>query len=576
MSARPAPPLTATSRARWLCGAALALSLLVSAGPAGAFCRIQPPRLWANADGIPVFLNTHLEQFLCHGDCRSFDDLRRVTQIALAKIFDESGARVRFVYNDTTRNFNDRIDGAIHITLRTDTCDEGADADCEESGGLIKNCRLRFCANFEWSSFHPDIVTGKSRSYQGVLIHELLHALGLHHPERCGDTTASALSEGLGTLVATHLYEDDAVALRTLYGTRPQEALAFKSDDGIAWTTATPPPSPMSLAALHTPSGCGAGTDSPMVVSYTRRTGDRAVQFTRFDGIDWTAPAFLPGAATPYRTATACASATDQLIAWQGDYNQITGAVNLFASRTTDGGATWNTQRFGDTTPPGMAAAFDPASGRYITVVRTGGTGILVSQVLSDGPLTFHFLGGLDMRTAEAPSLACGPPAVVGERNCLLAWVSPNWDRFLWFAFGRVVWDDKTPRFDFDARSLYAAPIVMFGTPSVTFVPDPEFPWQLVGHQGEGKVIALKRAASHAPLWQPDPPAEFGVSALAAITSPLGASLSTVRAPSRYTFFLGSMGGDRSKDDPGGRRDPGITPRFPRASLPRLGTIILP
>jgi hypothetical protein len=520
----------------------LALGVILTPLDARAFCRLKPQRQWANPDGIPVFLNTHLKDYLCHGDCGSFADLERVTQVALSKFFDQSGSRVRFVYGGgTERNFHDRIDGAIHITLKFDGCNDGrgADADCKwDDSGNIKNCRLRFCENFEWASFSPVPVNEKSKSYQGVLIHELLHALGLDHPENCKENTASALSEGLGTLLATHLYQDDADALRAIYGGRAQAAFAFRSSDGVNWQVGPSPPLTIAASALHSPSGCGAGTDSPIIVSYPRRLSDRAVQVSRFNGFSWSNPAFLPDAATPYPTATACASAADQLVTWQGDYEPITGNAVTFASRTLDGGASWSTQGFVDTSAPGLGAAFDPASGRYLVAVRTTGSGTLISQVLPDGEPKFHILGDFGLHTAEAPSLACGDPAVVGPKNCLLTWVSTNWDRFLWYAFGSVDTSGKTPVFDFDKTTLYAAPIVMFGTPSVTFTPDRDFPWQLVSHQGNARVIALRRPASHAPLWEPTPPAEFAPTSISALTSPLGASLNTIRAPARWALFL--------------------------------------
>jgi hypothetical protein len=522
--------------------ASVTLGVIAPSFEARAFCRLTPHRQWANPEGIPVFLNTHLEGYLCHGDCTSFADLERTTAIALSKIWEQSGSRARFVYaGGTTRNFHDRIDGAIHITLKTDGCndDSGADADCERDGsGNIKNCRLRFCEDFEWASFSPVPVGEKSKSYQGVLIHELLHALGLDHPENCGDSTASALSEGLGTLVATHLYEDDAVALRTIYGGRAQGAFAFRSNDGLTWQLGPAPHLTMAATALHSPSGCGAGTGSPIIVSYTRRTSDRAVQFSRFDGFSWSNPFNLPNAKSPYPTASACASAADQLIAWQGDYNTVSGNAVTFASRSLDGGATWTTTPFADTSAPGIGAAFDPTSGRYLIALRTTGTGTLMSQVLPDGQPNFHFLGDFGLRTAETPSIACGDPAIVGQRNCLLTWVSTNWDRFLWFAFGRVVMDGKTPKFDFDVTSLFAAPVVMFGTPSVTYVPDRDFPWQLVSHQGNGQVIALRRGPSHAGVWKPSPPVEFAPTSISALTSPIGASINAIRVPSRWAIFL--------------------------------------
>jgi hypothetical protein len=405
----------------------------------------------------------------------------------------------------------------------------------------VKSCRIKFCPNHEWASYFPIPLGVKAASFQGVLIHELLHTLGLDHPENCNEDVASALTPGfLPSLESTHLFEGDATALRAIYDNRPQVALSFQSTDGVTWQPGVAPPAIIGASALHSPAGCGAGTGSPIVVSYTQRI-DHAVQFTRFDGLSWATPKAVRTAVTPYPTASACASDQDQVIVWQGDYNKQIGNAFLFKSRTLDGGGSWIHERFGDTSAPGVAAAFDPASQRYVTVVRTGGAGQLVSQVLSDGPPTFHALGTLAMRSSEIPSLACGDPAVVGARNCLLAWVSTDWDRFLWYAFGQVKTTANGPVFAFDTTGLGVTPIVLFGTPSVTYVPGAKLPWQLVSHQGNGAVIALERSTNQGQLWQPAPPATFTPGNSTAITSPTGASLTAARALARFTFFLSGL-----------------------------------
>jgi hypothetical protein len=531
-----------TRRAAAVAAVLLAAAILGSEGTAQAFCRLPSKQLWPKPDGVPVFLNTHLTSFICSGDCGSFDDLRRTVQIALSKIFDQSGSRLRFFYaGDVTRNFNDHIAGAVHVTLHTKECSaaRAANADCKVSGTTVKSCRLEFCANKEWHSFFPSELGETSTSFQGVLIHELLHTAGLDHPENCGETTASALTPGfLPALHSTHLFEGDATALRELYGARTQGAFAFKSSDGLTWQVGPAPPITVAASALHSPAGCGAGTDSPILVSYPSRFG-HAVELTRFNGLSWTNPTTLREAVSPYPTAAACASAADQIVAWQGEYNQDSGNAFLFVSRTLDGGATFMHQRLVDTAAPGVAAAFDPASQRYIAVQRTAGAGVLFSQVVPDGEPNFHFFKGLQIRSAEPASLACADPAIVGEDNCLITWVSTNWDRFLFYAFGRVAAaENGTPAFQFDLANLYAEPVPLFGPASVTHVRDPKVPWQLVSHQGNGTVVALHKQAGHSLPWEPAPPVEFGPSFTSAITSPLGASLSAVRAPSRFAMFL--------------------------------------
>jgi hypothetical protein len=537
------------TRAALVAAVFLAATTLAAAGTAQAFCRLPTKQLWPKPDGVPVFLNTHLTSFLCSGDCSSFDDLRRTVQIALSKIFDQSGSRLRFFYaGDVTRNFNDHIAGAVHVTLHTKECSavRAANTDCNVSGTTVKSCRVEFCANKQWHSFFPSELGETTTSFQGVLIHELLHTAGLDHPENCGETTASALTPGfLPSLHATHLFEGDATALRALYGARTQAAFAFKSSDGLAWQVGPAPPITVAASALHSPAGCGAGTDAPILVSYPSRFG-HAVELTRFDGLSWTNPTTLREAVSPYPTAAACASATDQIVAWQGEYNQDSGNAFLFVSRTLDGGTTFTHQRLVDTAAPGVTAAFDPASQRYITVQRTAGAGVLFSQVVPDGEPSFHVFKGFQIRSAEPASVACADPAIVGEDNCLITWVSTNWDRFFFYAFGRVApAENGTPAFQFDLANMYAEPLPLFGPASVTHAGDPKFPWQLVSHQGNGTVVALQKPVSHALLWTPAPPVEFAPSNISAITSPIGASLRAVRAPSRFAMFLTGFAGAR-------------------------------
>jgi hypothetical protein len=499
---------------------------------------------WASANGIPVQVNTSLPGHLCTAvACPTLDDLRRVTQVAMDDIFESGGANVRFTYpGDANIDEDDFIPGGIHVTVSRRACEvEGGYGDARDFNhdGYIDSCRVELCRG-DWTSMTPEFENFENQKpFQKVVTHELLHCLGLDHPADCAQQHTATILNAQGAPARHHLFEDDMDGLRMVYGTRNQTIHAFASSDGLSWSPSVAPPALANQLVMSRLSACQTASGNAMFVSFPDINGNHSVIASRFDGSTWTTPNLLTLAASPYHTGTACASSTDALVAWLGGYDLDTGDTSLYVSRTTNGGATWTIsliERFAGSNV-GVAATYDPASGRYLMAHRQDGNSAVRTTVFPDGVSTTLNWGSDRIRSADSVGLACGDPAVVGPRNCMLTWVSTEWDRFLHWVKGSIQ-DDPLgqPIFVFDSTHVQADAIVVFGQPSVAYTGDPAYPWLLSFHH-DRLVRVLRHGPSDATTWQPVPPVAIGVAGVQAITSPILGTLDPSRGISRFVLF---------------------------------------
>ncbi len=503
------------------CVLTVVVSLLVfSSSPAYAFCP-SGTGPWALDDlPLPVYLNNNLDDLICStSDCSSFAQLRRSTDVTLDEYYDNSGSKLRLFYAGTTdADIGEVIDNSIHVFASNNCTDAPGVAAWgdTDADGTIDFGKVRMCANFRgrpvsWESF-PSVTSSippLNYSWQGVMAHEVGHTLGFDHPEVCSQNFKSIMgTTQANTEEGHHLYKDDIDAYQTTYLFRSDKDVNFKqSANGLDWGNGFSPPDDMKVA-LSRLSASNTSASPATFVSFPSDAFPRFVDVWRYDAGRWK---HLPTpflAATNYHTGTASRDSLDEAaVAWLGGYNNITGRQSVFLSTTTNAGTTWNLKVIADgvnqTTNAGLGATYDPESGNYVVVWRDSFDRITSRVDAPDAPIRNYLMtpgGNQFLRASDSVSISCGPSDVVGPENCIVAWSDTGWNRTLRWAHAHVDISDDGPQLKLGP--IHGQGYIIFGTPSVSYWSNGQFPWELVFHQGGRTAYSLQKTASIDADWQ--------------------------------------------------------------------------
>jgi hypothetical protein len=182
----------------------------------------------------------------------------------------------------------------------------------------------------------------------------------------------------------------------------------------------------------------------------------------------------------------------------------------------------------------GVTATYDPESDRYIVMWR-GSSGAERNSILYSVPdlspnpwkLT-NATGSGDIKAADTPSIACGPKAVVGDYNCLVAWVDAfHWQRPVRWTQARV-----TAAGQLEMLGIKTHGYVTVGSPSVAYWSDGEFPWIIAVYQGGTTTYTWRKKGSHDEKFQD----ERGFSFLPKVSLPAAASRLSSTGEQAYVF----------------------------------------
>lgn len=461
---------------------------------------------------IPVYLNENIADDLCpNSTCGSFNDIERTVIAVLDEYYHMTGGELRFRYaGETTEPPYAIIDGAIHIYASAGDCGGPLavaapgydDDDVDKLGGKIRICRSNAGSSINWDTFHPG--AGKV-SFHSVLLHELGHLIGMDHIEVCSSGTpqASIMRMSYSSFVSEHLQRPDMKAVHLKWGTRETIGRPKWTFNGTSWADGG------GLPPIHSNRVLGR-----FAATNTRTAGNNvyvawadwtlaALWFSRYTPADWSV---LTGFFEPtiYHPGVASKSTSEVFLTWLGNRDSISGKQDVLARRSSDGGYSFDTEeKVSDATTKtanaGVTATYDPESDRYIVIWR-GSSGaernsIIYRVVDSPNPwkLATRAVGGEDIKAAGTPCIACGPKAVVGEYNCLVAWVDAfHWQRPVRWTQARVTEDGKL-----DMLGIKTHGYVTVGSPSVAYWSDSHFPWLITLYQGGATTYTWIKEASH-------------------------------------------------------------------------------
>ncbi len=479
---------------------------------------------------IPVYLNALIDEDLCPSStCGTMNDIRRTVISVLDEYYHMTGGQLRFRYaGETTEPRYATIDGAIHVygshppspprECDFEHCDcsggtgatAGLHPDGSKYGGLITICRSSsFGGPINWDTFHPG--AGKT-SFHSVLLHELGHLVGMAHIEtdHCSSDPppTSIMHRDNRDLVSEHLQRPDMRAVHFTWGTRETIGRPKWTPNGTSWADGGGSPPIESKRVLGRFAATNTRTAGNNVYVAWADGTLGVLWFSRYTPTDWSV---LSGFFEPtiYHPGVASKSTSEVFLTWLGNRDSISGKQDVLARRSSDGGFSFGPEEevsdaTTNTANAGVTATYDPSSDRYIVIWR-GSSGAerntiiyrVVDLSLFPWKLT-SAVGGGDIKAAGTPSIACGPQAVVGEYNCLVAWVDAfHWQRPVRWTQARVTAAGKL-----DMLGIRTHGYVTVGSPSVAYWSDGEFPWLITLYQGGTTTYTWIKRASHGANFQ--------------------------------------------------------------------------
>jgi len=228
---------------------------------------------------------------------------------------------------------------------------------------------------------------------------------------------------------------------------------------------------------------------------------------SRYTPTDWSV---LSGFLEPtiYHPGVACKSTNEVLLTWLGNRDAVSGLQDVLVRRSLNGGFSFEPEEevsdsLTKTANAGVHATYDPASDCYIISWRgsfASDRNTIIYRVLGLSPHPWKLSSGpdLDIKAADTPCIACGPKEIVGEYNCLVAWVDAfHWQRPVRWTQARVTSDGKLEMLPIKTHGY-----VTVGSPSVAYWNNGDFPWIIALNQGSGRTYTWRKRARHSENFQ--------------------------------------------------------------------------
>lgn len=320
--------------------------------------------------------------------------------------------------------------------------------------------------------------------FDGSLLHELGHDLGLGHPDDCGDpnyaticpTTmgqqtlgCGAMSPNLGVQSRDVFGDDDQDGLRALYGQRTVQSLRSFERSG-SWYE-LPSVTFTNLTGYVSASSSPIVSGSVLIAGYSR--GGDVPQATRWDYASTTfTPLTIPTFSLAGGALGAAQSTTTEYVVSHSA--RMSSDFRRWSRRTTVstravGGSGWTSVQtnpsanaLDDSYAAGVNTAYDSRSGRLLFAFRAN-DGRVVLQAHSGG--TFTNFVDTNTFTLSNPAIACAETSAV-SRNCILVFweETPPASRLQWREFGFNVSGGVA---SWNPGSVRTEPWLLHGTPRV-------------------------------------------------------------------------------------------------------------
>ena len=266
----------------------------------------------------------------------------------------------------------------------------------------------------------------------------------------------------------------------------------------------------------------------------------RQIYIARANSAAWTLMhTHVTFGATESHPAIVAEDASTVRLFYLSNYNAQTATTKLFLETTTNGGGSFdggtsmeNLYPLADfeTRAPGVAATYDPATGKYISMWRD-----------RRGRLKYHIEGNSNefrfssLVSTDTPSISCSPNTVTSSFNCLLAWRDANHWR------GRILWTQcRVEALTLFNDNLVCNPPATLnfwteGAPSIAWVGElGSFTWQLAFKQ-YGLVWTMRKRGTPSDDWEDLDLTGFGVPT-PEYTNPVVGARDVPTADRRYIF----------------------------------------
>ncbi len=361
--------------------------------------------------------------------------------------------------------------------------------------------------------------------FKTIVHHELVHCLGIHHPQECGLQEQALM--GTNDQRSNGFRSYDVRNLELLYGLRNQKAVSTWNlgPSFAAWTSELQAPIDGWANARGNVSACNGFAINGGRFAYSE---DGAIYYGSKGTSTIARVSSTPagGTAATQRPAISCGPDGSFMLSWVEQPSLATSIQRhqLFQNNqvidSTSALPSGDGVGFGDS----LAGAFDPVTGRHLIAWTSNAGSALFGNTMyvwvsGQDPSHVHsgralVVASTPYELAGRPSIACAPAALVGSNNCLVTWVTQAWRSTVMYGFGRVVLgaDDYATTFSLDPSTVTDSQIVMIGTPTVAATGQSSTPWAMVGMANDTLLRAWTRGPSGSWVFRSEKSINFGFS----------------------------------------------------------------
>jgi hypothetical protein len=389
--------------------------------------------------------------------------------------------------------------------------------------GLIYFCtRNEDADSIIWLPWYENTASNPLSRFIPTLQHELLHVLGLLHPNdrKAGCDTTVDVDAQFTTVMRdfsgpSRLSREDIRFLNDHFGLRTSNARQQMSGSGSAWSpSAVTPPSQLA-STMGRPAATNNLSGTNLYIAL-RAASENSLYVSRVSPeLAWSYLSSVPSANAPYLPALSYSSNRNLVLAYQW---HATGAGNsaarLAIRASSNGGSSWTSEsRYSQafSQDGGLSSTYDPASGQWLFVM-TGtnpvGRGRRIRFfTLNPGDVAEHLPD--DWTTGDVPSISCAPGTEVNY-NCLLTWQDDTWRPGVSYSFCRVIRASPTgdirldclPKRHHGYYSVGSAPVSYAGAQFV-------YPWQIALSQGGQTLYTWRRDSNDDSSWVTQVPISY-------------------------------------------------------------------
>ena len=459
---------------------------------------------WANYDSVPVYLHPDVPGNLLHSSDPSSNwtvgEVEAEIRWALDRVHDSYADIPNFYYAGLSQcpsGARCTFPGAVHIQLVEAPTNADEAAVCSgfaayhgHVDGLIDPGRTinlnrsalsgfpALCSIFWTHWAKVGTLPPRTATLTGILVHEMLHVLGLSHlrdcgTEQCFDSLTCSVAEinALESREGHSYFLYDVLAIQSRYGLSYPTSSDHLESNGPSWWSLGPW---SSVPPLTHGADATVSQDNYMYVGWSDPAAFQpTIMKWEWWGISWTGYGVAPVTDVLHRIGVAYDGSTVYTHFLDGESEVF---VTKYAAEyiLPSGPLTADVLT---TRRHGLESSVDTISGPLRVLTYRASDGAILLQLVTDdpspvfhAPITIKDLADNDVIAYETPSVACADD--YGILNCIVVWATaaeagtpgdPHFHTLAWVHFNPLL----SGGFEFE--DVRFSPYVVDGPPRVTY-----------------------------------------------------------------------------------------------------------